>query len=229
MGNGPVHEGRRKGWLSSATALDGSARIDHPYLTEDDHCLCLAEYRSGSGVGAGRVSGLIANLKCLPSVMATDERRRYYKRRALNEVASVLRGALSRQYVEHATWVPIPPSKMVSDPDHDDRLPRLLKVAFDGYDIDLRQLLYQVQNTRPDHCSACRATAAALFEVIRFDRAVLKLRPLRSRIILFDDVLTTGKHYKCCERRLREAFIAIPISGLFVARRVLSRRWRVVS
>jgi hypothetical protein len=36
-------------------------------------------------------------------------------------------------------------------------------------------------------------------------------------------VLCSGKHYKCCERRLRETLVDIPISGLFVARRVLPR------
>jgi hypothetical protein len=44
--------------------------------------------------------------------------------------------------------------------------------------------------------------------------------------VLFDDLLTTGKHYKCCERRLREVVADMPVSGLFVARRVLPRRWR---
>ena len=44
------------------------------------------------------------------------------------------------------------------------------------------------------------------------------------RVVVVDDVLTTGKHYKCCERRLREVLADIPIGGLFVARRVLARR-----
>jgi hypothetical protein len=42
-------------------------------------------------------------------------------------------------------------------------------------------------------------------------------------IILFDDVLTTGKHFKACERRLREIDPTIAIAGVFVARRALPR------
>jgi predicted amidophosphoribosyltransferase len=47
---------------------------------------------------------------------------------------------------------------------------------------------------------------------------------VRERIALFDDVLTSGKHYKCCERRLHEALPATPIHGVFLLRRVFPRR-----
>jgi predicted amidophosphoribosyltransferase len=105
-------------------------------------------------------------------------------------------------------------------------LQRILAIAFHNYDLDVRGLLYQSECTAPDHTRARRLTADALYRVIGLDREALGLRPPRARIVLFDDVLTTGKHYKCCERRLREALADTPISGLFVARRVLPRRWR---
>jgi predicted amidophosphoribosyltransferase len=49
---------------------------------------------------------------------------------------------------------------------------------------------------------------------------------VRAQIALFDDVLTSGKHYKCCQRRLREALPSTPIAGVFLARRVIAGRWR---
>ena len=63
-----------------------------------------------------------------------------------------------------------------------------------------------------------------MYEVLEIDQAALALHAVRGRgIVLFDDVLTTGKHFKCCQRRLREALgTAVPIKGVFVARRVLS-------
>jgi hypothetical protein len=39
-------------------------------------------------------------------------------------------------------------------------------------------------------------SAEALYRIIGLDRTLLNIRPLRARIVLFDDVLTTGKHYK---------------------------------
>lgn len=135
----------------------------------------------------------------------------------MDAVARVLRAALSRSSVESATWIPIPPSRPARDADYDDRLQRLLAQAFDGYDLDLRHLLYQAEVSAPDHTRARRLSAEALYRIVG---------RLRARIVLFDDVLTTGRHYKCCECRLREGLVTIPIGGLFGARRVLPRRWR---
>jgi hypothetical protein len=47
------------------------------------------------------------------------------------------------------------------------------------------------------------------------DPEALRLRPLRERILLFEDLLTSGKHYKCCERRLTQALTGVPIAGCF--------------
>jgi len=212
--------------LGGPLTLDDAVRTDHPYLTAADHCRCLAEYSPGSGYRASEVNQLIVNLKCRPSIARADPRRMHYKRRAIEHVARVLRGALSRSSVESVTWIPIPPSRPAHDADYDDRLQRILAMAFCGYDLDLRGLLYQTDRTAPDHARARRLTADALYRIIGLDRKALGLNPPRARIVLFDDVLTTGKHYKCCERRLREALPDIPINGLFVARRVLPRRWR---
>lgn len=123
---------------------------------------------------------------------------------------------------ERLTWVPIPPSKAAGHVDYDERLMRTLAVAFKGYDVDVRILLRQSESTKADHESGDRLTPEALYQVLEFDDAVMDERPLRQGIVLFDDLLTTGKHFKCCERRLREVVSAsVPIIGLFVARRIL--------
>ncbi len=191
-----------------------------------DHCWCLAEYRPGTGCRASWVKRLIADLKCPPRIAASDPRRGRYKQRAIAAIAAALRRCVSQRSVERSTWVPIPPSRANCEPDYDDRLIRILQTAFHGYDLDLRVLLRQALSTPADHAQSRRSSLDSLYRVIRFDWQALEARPLRERIVLFDDVLTTGKHYKCCERRLREALPDIPIGGLFVARRVLPHRWR---
>jgi hypothetical protein len=209
-----------------ARALDDSMRTDHAYLTAADRCWCLAEYHPGASYRVSEVNQLIVNLKCRPSIASADPRRMHYKARAMGAIARVLRAALSRSSVESTTWIPIPPSRPARDADYDDRLQRILAQAFDGYDLDLRRLLYQSEATAADHTRAHRLSAEALYRIIGLDRTLLDLRPLRARIVLFDDVLTTGRHYQCCERRLRERLADTPIAGLFVARRVLPRRSR---
>jgi predicted amidophosphoribosyltransferase len=41
-----------------------------------------------------------------------------------------------------------------------------------------------------------------------------------------DDVLTSGKHYKCCERKLREHRPQASIIGVFLMRRAPARARR---
>jgi len=207
-------------------ALDELARIDHPYLSGADDCWCLAEYVSGGGYRAGRVNQLIANLKCIPSAAAANTARLRHKERAIQVIAATLRDAVDRSWAEQVTWIPIPPSRVIRHSDYDDRLLRVLRLAFEGYDTDIRAVLYQSQSIAADHTSGRRIRLESLYQRIHINWDALASRPLRSKLVLFDDVLTTGKHYKCCERRLREALPATPISGLFVARRVLSGHGR---
>jgi hypothetical protein len=175
--------------------------------------------RSGSSIHQ-----LIINLKCPPTAAASDPRRRQYKRQAIRAIARALRAALERSTVEAVTWEPIPPSRPAFDEDYDDRLHRVLTSAFGDYDLDLRPLLTQCQPTPADHCSARRLSQDALYRVLRIEPLELERAPLRSANILVDDVLVTGKHFKCCERRLHEALGNIPVCGMFMARRVLARR-----
>jgi len=103
---------------------------------------------------------------------------------------------------------------------------RILRRAFADYDADIRTVLFQRESMAADHGKARRTRIDSLFECIRVNSSALGSRPLRDRLVLFDDVLTTGKHYRCCARRLREVLPDIPISGLFIARRVLSGHGR---
>jgi hypothetical protein len=201
------------------TWIDETNRAGHPFLTEGDRCVFFGEYFAGKGYRGGDTNQLIFNFKC---PLSANAGRLTWKERAIATVANGLRSAISRQSAEAITWVPIPPSKVVADPAHDDRLFRALNQAFNGYSADVRMLLRQTVSTNADHTSGARLTSEVLYKVLEVDHAVLAARPLRRTLVLFDDVLTTGKHFKCCERRLREAIPATPIIGIFVARRILS-------
>lgn len=208
------------------TALDAPNRLDHAFLAASDRCSFLAPYRPGASCNREGCNQLIRNFKCEPSVARHNPQRRRHKQLAIVTLAHWLRAALTQEEAERCTWVPIPPSKRRGDPDFDDRLTRTLSLAFDAYDVDVRSLLQQVHSTVPDHAGASRVSAGALYDNLRLDVPVLSARPVRAQIALFDDVLTSGKHYKCCQRRLREALPSTPIAGVFLARRVIAGRWR---
>ncbi len=42
----------------------------------------------------------------------------------------------------------------------------------------------------------------------------------KSKIIIFDDVITTGRHFKAAQYKIKEKFPSANIVGLFVARKV---------
>jgi len=84
-------------------ALDDGMRNEHAYLTAADQCWWLAEYHPGRSYRVSALNRLIVNLKCRPSIALADPRRMHYKTRAIDEVARVLRAAMSRSPVESAT------------------------------------------------------------------------------------------------------------------------------
>jgi len=205
-------------------SVDTRACAEHAFLTDADRCAYVTQYESGKSYRAGGVHQLLRNFKCPPSAARANPIRERYKRQAICTLACWLRLAVPRAEAEGVTWVPIPPSRCRADPDFDDRLLRTLGIAFGDYDVDVRGLLLQRHNTVADHAVSSRLRAEALHALLCVDDHALLARPLRERIVLFDDVLTSGKHYKCAERRLREALPPIPISGVFLLRRALPPR-----
>jgi len=204
------------------TSIDETNREHHAFLEQGDRCFFFGEYFAYKGYQGGGTNQLIFNFKCKPSVAATNPGRRRYKEQAIESVAAGLRRAMTQADAERMTWVPVPPSKVAGHADYDDRLMRTLAKAFSGYNVDVRSLLRQSMSTEADHNSGSRLTPDALHALMELDIAQLNALPVGQAIVLFDDVLTTGKHFKCCERRLREVVPAnVSVLGVFIARRIL--------
>ena len=204
------------------TSIDETNREHHAFLEQGDRCFFFGEYFAYKGYQGGGTNQLIFNFKCKPSVAATNPGRRRYKEQAIEFVAAGLRRAMTEADAESMTWVPVPPSKVAGHADYDDRLMRTLAKAFSGYNVDVRSLLRQSMSTEADHNSGSRLTPDALHALMELDIAQLNALPVGQAIVLFDDVLTTGKHFKCCERRLREVVPAnVSVLGVFIARRIL--------
>jgi hypothetical protein len=203
------------------TKIDETTRPDHYYLAEPDQVYHLREYSVRKGWSCGETNQLIYNLKISPSEIAANPKRQYWKDQAIARCASDIRSSLSRELVERVTWVPVPPSSVVGDPDYDDRLVRVLRQAFAGYNADIRELMRQTVTTAPDHKAGDRTSYDELLEILAVDRHLLAQRQPGDRFILFDDVLTTGKHLKCCEARLREELPFGPaVVGMYIARSI---------
>ncbi len=186
---------------------------EHYHLREGDRCYYLREYTSGRGYQHSETNQLISNFKI--AVGPDNEHRRHYKQRAIVQVAAELSRCINEAQLAQVTWVPIPPSKVKSDRLYDDRLLRTLK-RVNGAQV--APLLEQRASTDPAHQSSdSRPTPEQLI-------ANYKLIPPASppqRIVIFDDVVTTGAHFRAASTVLAEAFPNARIEGIFIARRIM--------
>ncbi len=214
-------------WPERLRWIDEDTRADHGLLLPSDHCLYFGEFRAQGGWTAGAMNDLIVDFKRSPSRIAASARARavqHFKDRAIATVACALRRQFARAAIEtRLTFVPIPASKLPGETDYCDRLLRTLRLAFAGLHADIRPLLRQRASTAADHRSGTRRLRFdELLELTELDLAQLR-EPLRPLVVLFDDVLTSGKHLRVAKARIREAFPEQAIIAVLVARRVWDR------
>lgn len=199
----------------------------YSHLADDDECYFFGERTSGRNWAVSPTNQLIANFKRAPEKIAESPNGQallHYKNKAINTVASGLRDQINSEWFSRITFVPIPTSKTRGDPHYCDRLERTLRLSFHAsfgfVDADVRCLLRQTQNTEADHLSGGNRTSyrqlLAITEVAHEELST----PLRELVILFDDVLTSGKHFRVAKHRIREIFPAQRIVGIFIARSI---------
>jgi hypothetical protein len=114
----------------------------------------------------------------------------------------------------------VPPSKYRGDPAYDDRLLQVCRLVAAPRPLDIRQLVVQSQSIAAAHEAADgqRPTVEDLLAIYRLDEVVANPEP--RRVLIFDDVLTAGTHYRAIHSVLSRRFPEAVIRALFVARRV---------
>jgi hypothetical protein len=198
------------------TKIDDLARPDHFYLTPADECYFLGEYTARKGYAFSATNQLILNFKKSMDKRATAQW--CYKERAIEEAAAAFRAALNSEWLDGATLVPIPPSKSKSDALYDDRLVRMVRGIRAHPVLDVRELVLQRTSTVAVHDQENRPTPEQIQANYAIDQAIRGSVP--QVIGLFDDVLTTGAHFRAASTALQQSFPGVRIVGLFIARRV---------
>jgi predicted amidophosphoribosyltransferase len=195
--------------------IDDSNRGDHTRLLAEDTCLYLYEYTSGRDYTFSATNNLINNLKKKPTASRVQLG---YKAGAITSCANTLRGALNPKWLDIATVVPIPGSKSVDHPDFDTRMEQVARQIRPA--LDVRNLVVQGQSTTAAHevGAGDRVTVEELLDLYSINEAIAA--PAPRAIGILDDVLTAGTHFRAMKIKLTERFPGVPITGLFVARRV---------
>lgn len=205
--------------LERLQKIESGVLKDHVRLNEADECYYFLEYTSGRNYRYGKANSLISNIKKSPS--SRNRPGWKYKQRDMAVCSEAFSKALNPDWLREATLVPVPPSKAKGHLDYDDRMLKIVQGIDIGFPLDIRELVLQTTSLHaahesPDH----RTTDTELFQVYQIDEKIAS--PTPTLLGIFDDVLTTGAHFRAMAACLQERFENVPIVGLFIARRVFA-------
>lgn len=197
--------------------IDSTNIGDHYHLTPADECYFLFEYTAQKKYDYSATNNLISNLKKKPGSSFAELR---YKAGAIQQCAGYISAAVNRDRLPDWTIIPIPPSKQKADPAYDDRLVRVCRLLGAPRPLDIRELVVQSQSTSAAHEAAPgqRPTVDDLLTLYSIDESCTQPPP--KGILLIDDVLTAGTHYRAMHTVLAKRFPGVPIHAMFIARRV---------
>lgn len=194
--------------------IDELSLPDHHYLDSEDDCYYFGEYTARKGYSHSATNQLISNLKKKISLKRTPQYQ--YKHQAIRQVSNLLGRFLSPETI---TFIPVPPSKDKSHPEYDDRLIQVFQHYHVANNlVDFRELVHQTMSTEAAHESEDRPSPGELESIYHVDGS--QFNGVREHICIFDDVITTGSHFKAMQSVLKKLFPGRNIFGLFVARRV---------
>ncbi len=205
-----------------AQLVDEASRELHWYLDEDDECFYIGEYTSRQGYGYSKINQAIYNLKIEPKVQHENPYRYQYKTQTIAAIGQCFRSNIKTEYLEqHATIIPIPPSKTRTHPDYDDRILQICnKIVADIANPDVQDIIVPNVDMAATHEQEHKPTPDELYAAYTIE-CQAAYRP-RGITILVDDVLTTGSHFKACKRLINERFPETHVIGFFAARRVIA-------
>jgi hypothetical protein len=207
--------------LLRLSKIDSQNRGDHSQLdvSDEGHVFYWREYTAWKDYSFSETNNRIKNFKITPAAKRANPSRGRHKENALQLLAGEVAKFIIPTVVQHGgTIVPIPPSKIVGDPDHDDRIMRLLQRAcLDHQPVDVRPIIVHDQNVAADHEGTTRLTFSERLKLTYLEAALL---PMPKWVVIFDDVITNGTHYKVAKHLLSAAWPGVPITGVFIARRV---------
>lgn len=192
---------------------------DHYYLTPDDKCFYLREYTPRAGHSFSETNQLIINFK--KTVDRKGKPEWYHKEKAIKQITTELAVSFKVESWQKATLVPIPPSKTKSSSLYDNRMTEVLNGigARHGIACDVRELIFQTEDMDAVHLNAThRPSPAQIRQIYEIDESLVEPEP--KLIVIFDDVVTAGAHFRAAKDLLQERFRDVPITGVFVARRL---------
>jgi hypothetical protein len=194
--------------------IDELTRLDHYHLGGEDDCYYLWEW-DVAPYSVSAINDFIGNFQ--REMRFKDSKDSpwpwHFKKQAMLHAARAIAQTMLPEW-QTSTFIPVPPSKTRDDPRHDPRLIRTLLVSVSGVS-DARELVIQTTNTQSREKHISPSSRAANWTL---DQDLLT--PVPPHIVVFDDLLTGGSHFAAMKLVLARNFPYVPVSGLFLARRL---------
>jgi hypothetical protein len=191
--------------------IDALTRLDHYHLCDEDECYYLWEW-DAAPYAQSATTDFIGNFQ-RDMRFKDSQWPWFYNKQAMLHAAKAIAQTMPPEW-RTSTFVPVPPSRIKTDPRHDLRLISTLAVSVSGV-ADARELVLQVTNTQSREKMISPASRASNWTI---DATLIK--PIPSGIVVFDDLLTGASHFAAMKIILSRQFPHVPISGLFLARRL---------
>lgn len=196
--------------------------FNHRELEPDDVCLFLHTRETHAYGEIEQWSypyRTVENFKISPHALSAKPARRKYKEEAVRIVADDL-AMLFRDSDPYTKLLLVPAvtSKAKSDPNYDDRLPRVCEMVASRFpNVDWVELLSARQTIASAHTGDGTRDVDALLANI----AVVPGFPVGdyASVLIFDDVISSGAHFKACERAIKSVYGEhTPVKGVFWSR-----------
>ena len=204
--------------MSNLVKIDELIIGEHGSLSLDDECYYLLEYTAREGYSFSKSNDLIQNLKKPMDRKGKSEWK--WKQWAIQKIAQELSPSLPTLIdFANTTIIPIPPSKIRTNPMYDDRVLQILQGAC-PITADIRELIICqadriAAHDNPDH----RPTVQEIMGNYILSGPIKPA--LRPNVVLFDDMITGGNHYVACKNFILEQYPGKRVIGVFVSRRAL--------
>lgn len=177
---------------------------------QQERCYYAREYISKGGWNASEANQLISNYKKHPRKRGTREWR--YKEQAIQQFANELSSVVGKNCVLSF----IPSSKAKNDPEYDSRLEDTLAVLKQQRsDLQVCEVLRMRETMEPYHGGRVSRNPDDIYRKLEW----VGIPSNATHVILIDDLLTSGAHFKACKRKIQEN-ARVEVIGVFWAKAV---------
>ncbi len=187
----------------------------HKYLTSDDECYFFMNYTPPASTYRTIENSHILNFK--KKMDRAGKKDWHYKGETIKEISELFIKNVPPIIEKSSIMIPVPPSIVKGEPMYDDRLVQLVKNYCQAHpETEFREIIEVRETMNPTHVEEKSPEELASCMIV--NKALCKNN--KDQLVVVDDVLRHGTHYKAIKGLLRPFFTKSNIIGLYIARSI---------